>query len=92
MRRRSHTTAKWPAKVRYKENQVTFWLQLDVCTNLDEEADRRMTLSVAEDVSLTGGSVVQRIRLLDEAENPGSQSGLLDDDLIQYYQFLADKG
>ena len=47
---------------------------------------------VAEDVSLTGGSVIQRIRLLDEAENPGSQSGLLDDDLIQYYQFLADKG
>ena len=41
---------------------------------------------------MTGGSVVQRIRLLDESENPGSQSGLLDDDLIQYYQFLADKG
>ena len=41
---------------------------------------------------MTGGTVVQRIRLLDEAENPGSQSGLLDDDLIQYYQFLADKG
>lgn len=47
---------------------------------------------VAEDVSMTGGSAVQRIRLLDEAESPGSQSGLLDDDLIQYYQFLADKG
>ena len=41
---------------------------------------------------MTGGSVIQRIRLLDESENPGSQSGLLDDDLIQYYQFLADKG
>ena len=47
---------------------------------------------VAEDVSLTGGTVVQRIRLLDEADNPGSQNGLLDEDLIQYYQFLADKG
>jgi len=47
---------------------------------------------VAEDASLNGGPVIQRIRLLDEAENPGSQSGLLDDDLIQYYQFLADKG
>ena len=43
-------------------------------------------------MSATGGSVVHRIRLLDEAENIGSQSGLLDDDLIQYYQFLADKG
>ena len=36
--------------------------------------------------------VTQRVRLLDEAESPGTQSGLLDDDLIQYYQFLADKG
>ena len=43
-------------------------------------------------MSLTGGAAVQRIRLLDELENPGAQSGLLDDDLIQYYQFLADKG
>ena len=49
-------------------------------------------MTVAEDASLNGGPVIQRIRLLDEAENPGSQSGLLDDDLIQYYQFLADKG
>lgn len=47
---------------------------------------------VAEEVSVSGGSVVQRIRLLDEAEHPGSNMGLLDDDLIQYYQFLADKG
>lgn len=49
-------------------------------------------LSVASDVSLTGGSAVQRIRLLDELENPGSPSGMLEEDLIQYYQFLAEKG
>jgi len=36
--------------------------------------------------------VVHRVRLLDEAESPGSAAGLLDDDLVQYYQFLADKG
>ncbi|XP_078262974.1 protein sel-1 homolog 1 [Rhinoraja longicauda] len=47
---------------------------------------------VASDVSLTGGNVVQRIRLLDEAENSGVSSGMLEDDLIQYYQFLAEKG
>uniref|UniRef100_A0A8C2Q3T9 SEL1L adaptor subunit of ERAD E3 ubiquitin ligase n=1 Tax=Cyprinus carpio TaxID=7962 RepID=A0A8C2Q3T9_CYPCA len=47
---------------------------------------------VASDVSLTGGSAVQRIRLLDEVENPGSSSGMLEEDLIQYYQFLAEKG
>lgn len=49
-------------------------------------------VSVASDVSLTGGSAVQRIRLLDELENPGSPSGMLEEDLIQYYQFLAEKG
>merc|ERR1719223_1314611 len=32
-----------------------------------------------------------RIRLIEEAEAP-DKSPLLDDDLIQYYQFLADKG
>ncbi|CDQ99043.1 unnamed protein product [Oncorhynchus mykiss] len=47
---------------------------------------------VASDVSLTGGSAVQRVRLLDEVENPGSTSGMLEEDLIQYYQFLAEKG
>ena len=47
---------------------------------------------VAEEVSVSGGNAVQRIRLLDEAENTGTQGGMLDDDLIQYYQFLADKG
>ncbi|XP_041122541.1 protein sel-1 homolog 1-like isoform X2 [Polyodon spathula] len=47
---------------------------------------------VASDISLTGGSVVQRIRLLDEVENPGVANGMLEEDLIQYYQFLAEKG
>lgn len=47
---------------------------------------------MAEEVSSTGGSVVQRVRLYDEIESQGLQSGLLDEDLIQYYRFLADKG
>uniref|UniRef100_UPI00398F62FF protein sel-1 homolog 1-like n=1 Tax=Pristiophorus japonicus TaxID=55135 RepID=UPI00398F62FF len=47
---------------------------------------------VANDISQTGGLVVQKIRLLDEVENPGSNNGMLDEDLIQYYQFLAEKG
>jgi hypothetical protein len=53
---------------------------------------RRVAGSVADDVSLTGGPVIQRIRLLDESENPGSSSSLLDEDLLQYYQLLAEKG
>lgn len=47
---------------------------------------------VASDISLTGGTVVQRIRLADEVENPGMASGMLEEDLIQYYQFVAEKG
>lgn len=47
---------------------------------------------MADEVSLTGDRAVQRIRLLDEVDNPGSSSAFLDDDLIQYYQFLAEKG
>lgn len=47
---------------------------------------------VEERVSFSGGQLIQRIRLIDEVENPGAVTGILDDDLIQYYQFLADKG
>ncbi|XP_029966201.1 protein sel-1 homolog 1 isoform X2 [Salarias fasciatus] len=53
---------------------------------------RLVANQVASDVSLTGGSAVQRVRLLDEVESPGSTSGMLEEDLIQYYQFLAEKG
>ena len=35
---------------------------------------------------------MSRVRLYDEAESTGSSSSTLDEDLIQYYQFLADKG
>lgn len=48
--------------------------------------------AVASEVSLSGGPMVQRIRLLEELENPGYSSGILDNDLIEYYQLLAEKG
>ncbi|XP_075221612.1 protein sel-1 homolog 1-like isoform X2 [Lycorma delicatula] len=47
---------------------------------------------VASEVSLSGGPMVQRVRLLEELENPGYSSGILDNDLIEYYQLLAEKG
>ena len=53
---------------------------------------RKVANKVAEEVSLSGGPVVQRVRLLDEHENPGYSSGILDQDLIEYYQLLAEKG
>nr|XP_033807694.1 protein sel-1 homolog 1 isoform X2 [Geotrypetes seraphini] len=53
---------------------------------------RLVANQVASDISLTGGTVIQRIRLADELENPGVSGGMLEEDLIQYYQFLAEKG
>ncbi|XP_059154982.1 protein sel-1 homolog 1-like [Physella acuta] len=54
---------------------------------------RKVAAKVADAVTLAGGPVVQRIRLQEEAEVQGSNnSPLLDDDLLQYYHFLADKG
>jgi SEL1 protein len=47
---------------------------------------------VAEEVSLSGGAAVQRVRLLEELETPGYNSGILDNDLMEYYQLLAEKG
>ncbi|KAL0126931.1 hypothetical protein PUN28_005336 [Cardiocondyla obscurior] len=53
---------------------------------------RKVAKKVTEEVSLSGGPVVQRVRLLDEHENPGYTSGIFDQDLIEYYQLLAKKG
>ena len=39
----------------------------------------------------SGGGSIQRVRLQDEADNGGQSSGMLDNDLIEYYQLLADK-
>ncbi|XP_023657976.2 protein sel-1 homolog 1 isoform X2 [Paramormyrops kingsleyae] len=46
---------------------------------------------VASEVSLTGGRAVQRIRFLDELDQPGTSSGM-EEDLVQYYEYLAEKG
>ena len=53
---------------------------------------RRVAAVVADELSLSGGSAVHRLRLQDEAENPGHSSGVLDSDLISYYQLQAEKG
>lgn len=53
---------------------------------------QRVARKVAAEVTFSGGTALHRIRLLDEVENSGSSSGILDNDLIDYYQLLADKG
>ena len=50
-----------------------------------------LVLTVAENTS-SGSPVVQRIRLQEQAENQNTGGTLMDDDLLQYYEFLAEKG
>jgi len=52
---------------------------------------RRVATTVASEISFSGGATIQRVRLQDEMEN-GGYGGVLDNDLIEYYQLLADKG
>ena len=50
------------------------------------------TPTVAEGMTNSDSSVVQRVRLYDEYEGQDNNAVTLDEDQIQYYQFLADKG
>ena len=67
---------------------------MGVATSCEKALDyyRRVAQSVADEVSFSGGPALQRVRLQDEIENGGYTSGVLDNDLIEYYQLLADKG
>lgn len=71
-----------------------YWAGISTTANCERALDfyRRVANKVAERVSLSGGPVVQRVRLLDEQENPEYNSGILDYDLIDYYQLLAQRG
>ncbi len=71
-----------------------YWSGMGVPTSCEKALDfyRRVAQSVAEDVSFSGGPSLQRIRLQDEVESGGYSGGILDNDLIEYYQLLAEKG
>lgn len=47
---------------------------------------------VSSKMSSSSGQLVQRIRLYDEEEHPTQNNIMIDDDLVQYYQLLADRG
>lgn len=71
-----------------------YWAGIGVASSCESALTyyRKVANHVAKEVSLSGGAAVQRIRLYDELENTGSVSGIIENDLIQYYQFLAEKG
>nr|CAD7424417.1 unnamed protein product [Timema monikensis] len=70
------------------------WSGVSLQTSCEKALDfyRKVADKVASEVSLSGGQAVQRVRLLDETDNPGYNSGILDNDLVEYYQLLAEKG
>lgn len=47
---------------------------------------------MANELSLSGGPLVQRIKLMEEMDNPNYNSGIVDSDLLDYYKMLANKG
>lgn len=71
-----------------------YWGGINVYQNCESSLKwyRRVAKKVEEEFSFSKASIIHRIRLYDEHENPGSFSPIVDEDLIQYYQFLADKG
>lgn len=71
-----------------------YWAGVSVASSCEKALDfyRRVATKVASEVTFSGGAATHRIRLLDEVENSGMSSGILDNDLIEYYQLLADKG
>ena len=71
-----------------------YWSGMGVATSCEKALDyyRRVAQTVADEVSFSGGAALQRVRLQDEIETGGYSSGVLDNDLIEYYQLLADKG
>lgn len=71
-----------------------YWSGMGVATSCEKALDyyRRVAQVVANEVSFSGGQTLQRIRLQDENEGGSYTSGILDQDLLEYYQLLADKG
>lgn len=71
-----------------------YWTGVTVPSSCEKALDfyRRVGTKVASQVTFSGGTAVHRARLLDEIENSGSNGGVYDSDLIDYYQLLADKG
>ncbi|XP_058063954.1 protein sel-1 homolog 1 isoform X2 [Anopheles bellator] len=71
-----------------------YWAGVGVPNSCETALDyyRKVATNVASQVTFSGGSAVHRIRLQDEVDNSGPSSGILDNDLIDYYQLLADKG
>ena len=73
-----------------------YWSSINVVSSCETALSfyRKVAATVAMRISSNSvGTIVHRIRLYDEEEKIAGQSQvMLDDDLVQYYQLLADRG
>jgi alpha-mannosidase II/SEL1 protein len=71
-----------------------YWAGITLANSCEKALDfyRKVASKVASEVTFSGGPAIHRVRLLDEVENSGLSSGVLDNDLIDYYELLANKG
>lgn len=71
-----------------------YWAGVTLGNSCEKALDfyRKVATKVAKEVTFSGGPAIHRVRLLDEVENSGLSSGVLDNDLIDYYELLANKG
>lgn len=73
-----------------------YWSGINLADNCETAMGfyRKVASNVANRISSNSiGSVVHRVRLYEEEEKVSSQNqAMLDDDLVQYYQLLADRG
>ncbi|CAF1549928.1 unnamed protein product [Rotaria sp. Silwood1] len=53
---------------------------------------KQVATYVSSKMTSATGQLIQRIRLYDEEEHPTQNNIMVDEDLVQYYQLLADRG
>ncbi|KAI5741349.1 hypothetical protein M8J76_012720 [Diaphorina citri] len=71
-----------------------YYAGISVTTSCEKALDfyKIAAAKVAKEVTLSGGQMIHRIRLMEEADATGYNAGILDKDLFEYYQLLANKG
>ncbi|CAF3921824.1 unnamed protein product, partial [Adineta steineri] len=71
-----------------------YWRSINVAYNCESALMfyQQVATHVASKISTASGQLVQRIRLHDEEQHPTQNNIMLDNNLLQYYQLLADRG
>ncbi|CAF0981859.1 unnamed protein product [Adineta ricciae] len=71
-----------------------YWRTVSVAHNCESALMfyKQVATYVSSKITSASGQLIQRIRLYDEEEHPTQNNIMVDEDLVQYYQLLADRG